>query len=197
MRSRSRSAISRRQAGWAVAAWATGVRVRVRVRVRLNPNPNPNPNQDTTCDETMVAWQAWRRHKRGVGRRGAGRHGVGRRGAARWALRRTRRTWVGLRVGGVTVMVTARCPGWVPRNRCVGCKSCSGSNELRQERFVFSSTDRPAARGEETRVSLDSRHPLRVVAKLRWRVATGSRCGAARLKHVGCHRATPSQRGAR
>eukprot|EP00964_Phaeocystis_antarctica_P028568 scaffold16108_cov61-Phaeocystis_antarctica.AAC.5 len=62
----------------------------------------------------MVAWQAWRRHKRGVGRRGAGRRGVGRRGAARWALRRTRRTWVGLRVGGVTVMVTARCPGWVP-----------------------------------------------------------------------------------
>ena len=142
MRSRSRSAISRRQAGWAVAAWATGVRVRVRVRVRLNPNPNPNPNQDTTCDETMVAWQAWRRHKRGVGRRGAGRHGVGRRGAARWALRRTRRTWV----GGVCVQQFftnsssrggysdgyCACPGWVP-NRCSGCKSCSGSTkQLRQ-----------------------------------------------------------------
>ena len=54
---------------------------------------------DTTCDE-MVAWQASRRlARRKQARRRqacAGRCGAGRRGAVRWALRRTRRTWVGV-----------------------------------------------------------------------------------------------------
>ena len=51
---------------------------------------------DTTCDETMVAWQASRRQARGGRRRQAWRRQAWRRQAwrvARWALRRTRRTW--------------------------------------------------------------------------------------------------------
>ena len=103
-----------KQAGW----WRRGTNGAARLT-----------RADTTCDETMLAWQAsLRAGRRGARRRGIGRHGLGRRGARRGGPGGGRGgTWVGdastMRVKGWRCRATERFRQ-VASSRILGSEVC-------------------------------------------------------------------------